>query len=53
VCYPVIPKGLIILWLITTALHTESDIEITVKALEEIYVKLRNNEYISSEYAVL
>ena len=53
VCYPVIPKGLIILRLIPTALHTESDIEITVKALEEIYVKLRNNEYISSEYAVL
>ena len=52
VCYPVIPKGLIILRLIPTALHTEADIEKTVKALEEIYVKLRNNEYISSEYAV-
>ena len=52
VCYPVIPKGLIILRLIPTALHTEADIEKTVKALEEIYVKLKNNEYISSEYAV-
>jgi glycine C-acetyltransferase len=52
VCYPVIPKGLIILRLIPTALHTESDIAMTVKALEEIYVKLKNNEYISSEYAV-
>ncbi len=52
VCYPVIPKGLIILRLIPTALHTEADIEKTVKALQEIYVKLRNNEYISSEYAV-
>lgn len=52
VCYPVIPKGLIILRLIPTALHTEEDIKITVKALEEIYVKLKNNEYISSEYAV-
>lgn len=52
VCYPVIPKGLIILRLIPTALHTESDITHTVKALEEIYVKLKNNEYISSEYAV-
>lgn len=52
VCYPVIPKGLIILRLIPTALHTEHDIEITVKALEEIYEKLKNNEYISSEYAV-
>jgi glycine C-acetyltransferase len=50
VCYPVIPKGLIILRLIPTALHTEADIEITVKALEEIYVKLKNNEYVSSEY---
>jgi glycine C-acetyltransferase len=52
VCYPVIPKGLIILRLIPTALHTQADIEKTVKALQEIYVKLRNNEYISSEYAV-
>lgn len=52
VCYPVIPKGLIILRLIPTALHTEADIAHTVKALEEIYVKLKNNEYISSEYAV-
>lgn len=52
VCYPVIPKGLIILRLIPTALHTEDDINKTVKALEEIYVKLKNNEYISSEYAV-
>ena len=52
VCYPVIPKGLIILRLIPTAMHTEADIEITVKALEEIYVKLKNNEYVSSEYAV-
>jgi len=52
VCYPVIPKGLIILRLIPTAMHTEEDIEITVKALEEIYIKLKNNEYISSEYAV-
>lgn len=52
VCYPVIPKGLIILRLIPTSLHSEADIEVTVKALEEIYVKLKNNEYISSEYAV-
>lgn len=52
VCYPVIPKGLIILRLIPTALHLESDITHTVKALQEIYVKLKNNEYISSEYAV-
>lgn len=52
VCYPVIPKGLIILRLIPTALHTLEDVDKTVKALEEIYVKLKNNEYISSEYAV-
>lgn len=52
VCYPVIPKGLIILRLIPTALHSDEDIAKTVKALEEIYVKLKNNEYISSGYAV-
>ena len=52
VCYPVIPKGLIILRLIPTSLHTEEHIELTVHALEEIYIKLKNNAYISSEYAV-
>jgi len=52
VCYPVIPKGLIILRLIPTALHTEAQIDLTVKALEEIYAKLKNNAYISSEYEV-
>ena len=52
VCYPVIPKGIIILRLIPTALHSEDDIRHTVRSLEEIYVKLKNNEYISSEYAV-
>jgi glycine C-acetyltransferase len=52
VCYPVIPRGLIILRLIPTALHTFEDVDKTVKALEEIYIKLKNNEYISSEYAV-
>lgn len=52
VCYPVIPKGLIILRLIPTALHTEEHIDLTVTALEEIYAKLKNNAYISSEYAV-
>lgn len=52
VCYPVIPKGLIILRLIPTAVHTEEMVEMTVKALEEIYVKLKNNAYVSSEYAV-
>lgn len=52
VCYPVIPKGLIILRLIPTALHTEEQIALTVRALEEIYAKLKNNAYISSEYVV-
>jgi glycine C-acetyltransferase len=45
VCYPVIPKGLIILRLIPTALHTADDVKRTVAALEVIYDRLKNNAY--------
>ena len=45
VVYPVIPKGHIIYRLIPTALHTDEDIEATLKAFEETKQKLDAGEY--------
>lgn len=45
VVYPVIPKGMILLRLIPTAMHTLEDVEYTVKTFAEVKKKLENNEY--------
>lgn len=45
VAYPVIPKGLILLRLIPTALHTLEDVDYTVKTFAKIKKKLENKEY--------
>lgn len=45
VVYPVIPKGMILLRLIPTAVHTFEDIEETIKAFSAIQVKLNNKAY--------
>jgi glycine C-acetyltransferase len=45
VVYPVIPKGHIIYRLIPTAVHTEEDIQLTLKAFEETKRKLDLGEY--------
>ncbi len=45
VVYPVIPKGLIILRLIPTAVHTLADVERTIKAFTEIKNNLANGKY--------
>lgn len=45
VTYPVIPKGMILLRLIPTAVHTLEDVEYTVKAFAEVKRKLENKEY--------
>ncbi len=52
VIYPVIPKGLILLRLIPTAVHTQEDIDITVKAFSAIKEKLESGVYkrIGDEY---
>ncbi len=49
VTYPVIPKGLIMLRLIPTAIHTLEDVEYTIKAFTEIKAKIDNNEYPDEE----
>jgi len=43
--YPVIPKGLIMLRLIPTALHTLEDVEYTIQAFAEIRKKLEEGKY--------
>jgi glycine C-acetyltransferase len=45
VVYPVVPKGVIMLRLIPTAVHTLQDVEETVKAFSEVKEKLENRVY--------
>lgn len=45
VSYPVIPRGLIMLRLIPTAMHTLEDVEYTIKAFAEIRKKLEEGKY--------
>ncbi|HEX4852343.1 MAG TPA: pyridoxal phosphate-dependent aminotransferase family protein, partial [Puia sp.] len=45
VVYPVIPKGHIIYRLIPTAVHTDADIQATLRAFEETKKKLDAGEY--------
>lgn len=45
VVYPVIPKGMILLRLIPTASHTDSEINETLAAFEGIREKLLSGEY--------
>ncbi|MBL4745504.1 MAG: aminotransferase class I/II-fold pyridoxal phosphate-dependent enzyme [Flavobacteriaceae bacterium] len=45
VVYPVIPKGLIILRLIPTAMHNLEDVDITLKAFSGMRVKLEDGTY--------
>lgn len=45
VVYPVIPKGMVILRIIPTAVHTEEDIRITVEALAAVRDKMAAGVY--------
>jgi glycine C-acetyltransferase len=48
VSYPVIPKGLIMLRLIPTAMHTFEDVQYTIKAFSEVRKKLEEGKYNAS-----
>jgi glycine C-acetyltransferase len=52
VVYPVIPKGMIILRLIPTAVHTLDDVNITVKAFAAVKDKLTSGVYKNSAIAL-
>jgi glycine C-acetyltransferase len=45
VIYPVVPKGVIMLRIIPTAVHTMDDVNYTVEAFKEIKKKLESNAY--------
>jgi len=51
VIYPVIPKGMIILRLIPTAVHTLEDVNETIAAFEAIKEKLSSGQYKASALA--
>ena len=45
VIYPVVPKGVVMLRLIPTSVHTLEDVEYTVNSIAEVNKKVENNEY--------
>jgi len=49
VVYPVIPKGMILLRLIPTAVHNLEQVDVTIKAFIEIREKLKNGAYTSEK----
>lgn len=51
VMYPVVPKGIIMLRLIPTAVHTLEDVERTIQAFKEIKLKLEAGKYNFQELA--
>ncbi|MFM7218474.1 MAG: aminotransferase class I/II-fold pyridoxal phosphate-dependent enzyme, partial [Bacteroidota bacterium] len=51
VVYPVVPKGMIILRLIPTAVHSLKDVQYTIDAFRKAYVKLKAGEYMSDKIA--
>ncbi|NBO59482.1 MAG: aminotransferase class I/II-fold pyridoxal phosphate-dependent enzyme [Flavobacteriia bacterium] len=51
VVYPVVPKGMIILRLIPTAVHTMEDVNYTIESFSKIVGKLKAGEYMSETIA--
>jgi len=53
VVYPVVPKGVIMLRLIPTAVHTQADVDHTIKAFTVIKDKLASGAYPRDEFAAM
>ena len=51
VTYPVVPKGVILLRLIPTAVHTLEDVNYTIESFSAIKDKLERGEYVSEKLA--
>lgn len=51
VTYPVVPKGMIILRLIPTAVHTLEDVKYTIDSFSKIVDKLKSGKYQSDDLA--
>ncbi len=52
VTYPVVPKGVILLRLIPTAVHTLEDVQYTINAYKEVRQKLNDGAYANVMYDV-
>ena len=53
VLYPVVPKGIIMLRLIPTAMHTLDDVQYTIETFSKIKGKLESGEYHSDKIAAV
>jgi glycine C-acetyltransferase len=53
VVYPVVPKGIIILRLIPTSVHTLEDVEYTIAAFSKIVGKLKSGKYQADKIAAV
>ncbi|MFZ4613101.1 MAG: aminotransferase class I/II-fold pyridoxal phosphate-dependent enzyme, partial [Bacteroidia bacterium] len=53
VVYPVVPKGMIILRLIPTAVHTMDDVNYTIESFSKIVHKLKSGQYMSDKIAAV
>jgi glycine C-acetyltransferase len=51
VVYPVVPKGMIILRLIPTAVHSLEDVNYTIECFSKIVGKLKSGQYMSDKIA--
>jgi glycine C-acetyltransferase len=51
VVYPVVPKGMIILRIIPTAIHTMEDVAYTIDAFSKIVGKLKSGQYMAEKIA--
>jgi glycine C-acetyltransferase len=51
VVYPVVPKGMIILRIIPTAIHTMEDVTYTIDAFSKIVGKLKSGQYMAEKIA--
>ena len=52
VVYPVVPKGVIILRIIPTAVHSMEDVNYTIDCFSKIVGKLKSGQYMSEKIAV-
>ncbi|RYE26656.1 MAG: pyridoxal phosphate-dependent aminotransferase family protein, partial [Sphingobacteriaceae bacterium] len=52
VLYPVIPRGLIVLRIIPTAMHTLEDVQRTLDAYSEVSEKLKSGYYKENKFAL-
>jgi len=53
VIYPIVPKGIIMLRLIPTAMHTLEDVQYTIDTFKLVQAKLKNGEYEAESVAAI